>query len=107
MGRSSSRAPASSRRRHGPTLTRSIPTTMVPSMHSATLRRIATWSAIWFAVASIFISQNISRYLVRGQPVDWFQAVVIELLYWVPWLALTPLLIYAVTHFPLGAGRTR
>src|SRR4051812_10257460 len=70
-------------------------------------RRILFWTAIWTAAASIFISQNATRYVVRGQPIDWFQTAVIELLYWVPWAMLTPVLLYGVRHFPIGGADTR
>jgi hypothetical protein len=44
---------------------------------------------------------------VRGQPIDWFQSAVIELLYWVPWAILTPVLLYGARHFPIGGQDTR
>jgi two-component system LytT family sensor kinase len=65
------------------------------------------WAAIWTAVSLVFVSQNILRFVMRGQPVDWFSAVWLEALYWVPWLALTPVLLATARRWPLGSGAPR
>lgn len=67
---------------------------------------VARWLLIWTAVCSIFVAQNVSRYVMRGQPVDWFQAVALEALYWVPWFALTPILLGAARRYPLDGTDT-
>jgi two-component system, LytTR family, sensor kinase len=65
------------------------------------------WAGIWGVACLIFVSQNALRYIMRGQPVDWFNALWIEVLYWVPWLALTPVLLAVARRKPLGAGAPR
>jgi len=65
------------------------------------------WAGIWSVACLIFVSQNALRYIMRGQPVDWFNALWIEVLYWIPWLALTPALLAIARHKPLGAGAPR
>jgi hypothetical protein len=61
------------------------------------------WVGIWGVACAIFVSQNALRFITRGQAVDWFSALWMEVLYWVPWLALTPLLLATARHKPLGA----
>ena len=65
------------------------------------------WAAIWGAACLIFVSQNALRYIMRDQPVDWFSALWLEALYWVPWLALTPVLLWTARSKPLGSGAPR
>jgi two-component sensor histidine kinase len=65
------------------------------------------WGGIWFAACLIFVSQNALRPIVRGQPVDWFIAFWVEVLYWIPWFVLTPLLLGAARRWPLGSGAPR
>ena len=65
------------------------------------------WAGIWGAACLIFVSQNALRYIMRDQPVDWFSALWLEVLYWVPWLALTPVLLWAARSKPLGSGAPR
>ena len=65
------------------------------------------WGGIWLAACLIFVSQNALRYIVRGQPVDWFMAFWVELLYWVPWFVMTPLLLGAARRWPLGSDGPR
>ena len=65
------------------------------------------WGGIWFAACLIFVSQNALRSIVRGQPVDWFVAFWVEVLYWVPWFVMTPLLLGAARRWPLGSGAPR
>jgi two-component system, LytTR family, sensor kinase len=72
-----------------------------------TLRQIMRWTGIWAAVCLLFASQNALRFTMRGLPVDWFNAVWIEALYWVPWLALTPVLLATARRWPLGSGAPR
>jgi two-component system LytT family sensor kinase len=68
---------------------------------------VLRWTGIWGAACLIFVSQNALRYIMRGQPVDWFNALWIEALYWVPWLVLTPVLLWAARDKPLGSGAPR
>ena len=65
------------------------------------------WAGIWGAACLIFVSQNALRYIMRDQPVDWFNALWLEALYWVPWLALTPVLLWAARSKPLGSAAPR
>jgi hypothetical protein len=65
------------------------------------------WVGIWGIACSIFVSQNALRYIMRDQPVDWFNALWTEVLYWVPWLALTPVLLWTARNKPLGSGAAR
>ena len=71
------------------------------------VRALLRWAAIWGAACLIFVSQNALRYIMRDQPVDWFSALWLEALYWVPWLALTPALLWAARSKPLGSGAPR
>ena len=71
------------------------------------MRALLRWAAIWGAACLIFVSQNALRYIMRDQPVDWFSALWLEALYWVPWLALTPALLWAARSKPLGSGAPR
>jgi two-component system, LytTR family, sensor kinase len=71
------------------------------------LWHLARWAAIWGAVCLVFVSQNALRFIMRGQPVDWFSALWLEALYWVPWLVLTPVLLATARRWPLGSGAPR
>ena len=71
------------------------------------VRALFRWAGIWGAACLIFVSQNALRYIMRDQPVDWFNALWLEALYWVPWLALTPVLLWAARSKPLGSGAPR
>jgi len=68
---------------------------------------VLKWAGIWGIACLIFVSQNALRYIMRDQPVDWFNALWTEVLYWVPWLLLTPVLLWAARTKPLGAGAPR
>ena len=68
---------------------------------------ILKWVGIWSIACLIFVSQNALRFIMRDQPVDWFNALWVEALYWVPWLALTPVLLWTARHKPLGTGAPR
>jgi two-component system, LytTR family, sensor kinase len=65
------------------------------------------WTGIWGAICLVFVSQNVLRYTMRGQPVDWFNALWGEALYWVPWVIGTPLLLATARRWPLGSGAPR
>ena len=65
------------------------------------------WTGIWSAICLVFVSQNILRFVMRGMPVDWFNALWGEALYWVPWVLGTPLLLAAARRWPLGSGAPR
>ncbi|HUQ79832.1 MAG TPA: histidine kinase [Gemmatimonadaceae bacterium] len=65
------------------------------------------WTGVWSAICLVFVSQNALRYIMRGQPVDWYAALWGEALYWVPWVAFTPVLLGAARRWPLGSGATR
>jgi hypothetical protein len=70
-------------------------------------RQLLRWVGIWSVACLIFVSQNALRYIMRGQPVDWFSALWAEALYWVPWLVMTPVLIATARRKPLGSGAPR
>jgi hypothetical protein len=86
---------------------------LVPKGHSATawiahgVRQTLKWAGIWGIACLIFVSQNALRYIMRNQPVDWFSALWMEVLYWVPWLAVTPILLWVARKKPLGSGAPR
>lgn len=69
--------------------------------------QVLKWAGIWGIACLIFVSQNALRYIMRDQPVDWFNALWTEVLYWIPWLLLTPVLLWAARTKPLGAGAPR
>jgi len=71
------------------------------------VRVLIRWVGIWGAACLIFVSQNALRYIMRDQPVDWFSALWLEVLYWVPWLALTPVLLWTARSKPLGSDARR
>ena len=71
------------------------------------LHPLARWTAIWSVACLVFVSQSALRFIMRGQPVDWFSALWLEVLYWVPWLALTPVLLATARRWPLGSGAPR
>ena len=81
--------------------------TRSPGFRDTWLWQVIKWGGIWGAACLIFASQNALRFIVRGQPIDWFQAVWLEWLYWVPWYAMTPLLLGAARRWPLGSGAPR
>ena len=61
----------------------------------------------WTVVCTIFVSQNVARDLTRGQAVNWWAGAVLEALYWVPWVLLTPPLLMVARRWPLGRGVSR
>ena len=71
------------------------------------LGQLLKWTGIWGIACLIFATQNALRYVMRGQPVDWFASFGMEALYWVPWLALTPVLLWTARHKPIGSGAPR
>jgi hypothetical protein len=75
-----------------------------PGFRDTWMWEVIKWGGIWGAACLIFASQNALRFIVRGQPVDWFSAVWVEWLYWVPWFVMTPFLLRASRRWPLGSG---
>jgi signal transduction histidine kinase len=69
--------------------------------------QVLKWTGIWGIACLIFVSQNALRYIMRDQPVDWFSALWLEALYWVPWLVLTPVMLWTARNKPLGSGAPR
>src|SRR5829696_692069 len=65
------------------------------------------WTAIWSAICLLFVSQNILRFVMRGQRIDWFNGLWGEALYWVPFVIATPLLLATARRWPLGSGAPR
>jgi two-component system LytT family sensor kinase len=65
------------------------------------------WTGIWSAICLVFVSQNILRYVMRGQPIDWFNGLLGEALYWAPFVVATPLLLATARRWPLGSSAPR
>ena len=65
------------------------------------------WTGIWGAICLVFVSQNVLRYAMRGQPIDWYNGLWGEALYWVPWVIGTPILLATARRWPLGSGAPR
>jgi two-component system LytT family sensor kinase len=55
----------------------------------------------WTIVAFFFVAENVSGRLAAGRPIDWQWDVFNEILYWVLWAALTPLITDWLIRFPL------
>jgi hypothetical protein len=67
---------------------------------------------VWATVALVFVGQNILGDVTAGRDIRWFNSLLEELLYWLPFAAATPLFIYMASHFPIEGdpqhpGRTR
>lgn len=72
---------------------------------SSTVLRFAL---LWSAIAALFSLSNVSGYVTQGRSVDWLRAVGLEFWYWVPWLLVTPVLLWSARRFPLDPeARTR
>src|SRR3982751_4221734 len=91
--------------RHRPaTLARCRPACERCAMNSSTnrFRGVLRVVGAWAVVATIFVSQNIMRDVVRGRPIGWTSDLTGEVLYWVPWVLLTPALVAVARRWPLG-----
>jgi two-component system, LytTR family, sensor kinase len=77
------------------------------SWRNSSAWQVVRWTGLWSAICVVFVSQNTLRYIMRGQPVDWFGALWTEVLYWVPWVVFTPVLLGAARRWPLGSGAPR
>jgi two-component system, LytTR family, sensor kinase len=64
-------------------------------------RRALIWAMVWTAVALVFVGQNILGDVTAGRSIRWFNSVLQELLYWLPFAAATPLFTYMASHFPI------
>ena len=71
------------------------------SLQRPATRRIALWAMVWTAVALVFVGQNILGDVTAGRDIRWFNSVLQELLYWLPFAAATPLFIYMASHYPI------
>lgn len=71
------------------------------------LRRATIIAAIWLGVALFFSLQRIVGRVTRDQSIDWVNDVGAEFLYWLPWMLLTPVLLYAVRRWPLEPATWR
>ncbi|MBW3661241.1 MAG: sensor histidine kinase [Gemmatimonadetes bacterium] len=67
-------------------------------------RRILLIVGIWALVAAFFAAENAANHVLRGRPIPWFDAVALELVYWVPWVLLTPVLLWLVRRYRLDRG---
>jgi two-component system, LytTR family, sensor kinase len=70
-------------------------------MQRPAARRALIWAMVWTTVALVFFGQNILGDVTAGRPIRWFNSVLQELLYWLPFAAATPLFIYMASHFPI------
>ena len=66
--------------------------------------RAWVWALIWTSVLIIFISQNVATDISAGRPIRRFGSVLQEALYWLPFIAATPLFEFMASRFPIEAG---
>ncbi len=70
-------------------------------------KRVAATLAVWAAIALFFSTQNVVRDLARESRIRWAPSVGLEILYWVPWLLLVPVLLFAVRRYRLEPPHLR
>lgn len=66
--------------------------------------RTLAWSLVWTAVLLVFMWQNVATDLSAGRPIRWFGSMVQEALYWLPFVAATPLFEFMASRYPLEPG---
>ena len=64
-------------------------------------RRVRAWTLVWIVVALIFISQNIVGDVAAERPIRWFQSILQEVLYWLPFAAATPFFTLMAYRHPI------
>lgn len=79
---------------------------MIPSEASRGGRpgRVLVIVGAWALVAAFFAAGNVANRVLRGDPVSWLDTVGLEYVYWVPWVLLTPVLLWLVRRFRLDRG---
>ncbi|MDX1661848.1 MAG: histidine kinase [Gemmatimonadota bacterium] len=60
--------------------------------------------SVWAGVAAFFAAGNVANQVMRGRAIEWLDAVGIEFVYWIPWVAMTPLLLWLVRRYRLDRG---
>jgi len=60
---------------------------------------------VWTFVAAFFAAQNVASDVIRGEPVRWQRTIVIEFLWWIPWIVLTPVLLHVVRRWRFESER--
>lgn len=68
------------------------------------LARAARITGLWLLVAGFVSLQNIAVGRSRGHPIDWQWDVVHELVYWMVWAGVTPLVLWMADRWALGRG---
>jgi hypothetical protein len=67
--------------------------------------QVLLWSGVWLCVVVVFISQNIVLDLSYQRPIRWWQDVLFEILYWIPFMLATPLFVFMASRYPTQAER--
>ena len=67
-------------------------------------RRVWAWTVVWTVIVLIFISQNVVADISAERPIRWFNSVLKEVLYWLPFAAATPLFTFMAHHYPVEGG---
>ena len=65
------------------------------------VQRALTWALVWVVVALVFIGENILGDFGAGRGIRWFNSVLAEALYWLPFAAATGLFTYMASRFPI------
>lgn len=73
-------------------------------MNRGAARRALAIAGIWTVVAAFFSAENVANHVLRGRPIPWFEAVLLEFVYWIPWALLTPVLLWLVRRFRIDRG---
>lgn len=71
-------------------------------------RRGIRWSLVflgWACLGLFFTSRNIVVSLTRGQPIAWHRAILFEMLFWLVWGLLTPLIFFLAERFRIERKR--
>ncbi|MFL5598203.1 MAG: sensor histidine kinase [Gemmatimonadaceae bacterium] len=61
-------------------------------------------AAAWSIVAAIFIGQNVVRELTQHRDIQWKRDVFAELLYWIAFALLTPIIAWLCRRYSLSGG---
>jgi hypothetical protein len=77
---------------------------MTPPSNRRPIGRVLIWALIWTVVVLVFVSQNIVSDMSAGRPIRWFGSILEEVLYWLPFVAFTPLFAFMASRFPIEPG---
>jgi len=72
---------------------------------SPAIRRALFVTVAWLGVTVFFVGQNVINNVMYDRPPDWVRAFVFELLYWIPWMVATPLLLLVARKMPLAGPK--